>query len=256
MPEMLEAPAETERALRPVRHAGCEVHHRPDRVAGISCGERPVEDVHPLDLVGRDHAPARRGKAVIVADQRREQHAIGIDEAARAGADARGPRRERRLRVPDMALADQQARQVAEHVLGVDDVDRFVGARGREGLDSGGRGRIGALAGNDDFRRRGRWRALVGRDRGKEEHDRAFCVSSLPSGWRQATGFRPLRAQALGGPVGGGGGAARLGRSARGGGAGEVASASGAGVGRSTAKDVPVQLSESPAKAQGCSGLS
>jgi len=57
--------------LELVRHARREIQHAAHRIAGIGRRERAVQKIDAFDLFGRDHAPARRGGRVVVADQRR-----------------------------------------------------------------------------------------------------------------------------------------------------------------------------------------
>ena len=121
-------------AFELLRHARLDLDHGADRVAGIGRRERPVEHVDRGDLFRRDHPPFRRGVGVVVADQRREQHAVGIDQAARAGADAGRARGDRRLGVADMALAHEDVGKIAQRILGIDDVGGLCDFLGRAGL--------------------------------------------------------------------------------------------------------------------------
>lgn len=155
--EGLQADARADARFQFVGQARGDVDDRADRIARIGRREGPVEDFDPINLLRRDHRPARGCGRVVVADQRREQRAVGIDQAARAGADARGARGERRLGVADMAFADDEARQIFERILDIGPVDRGGDAAG---IDRGVRpGRVfdrldRPFAGDDDHGRR------------------------------------------------------------------------------------------------------
>ena len=57
--EILKGPGLLGRGFEFLRHAGGDQHHAAHGVAGIGRGERAIENIHALDLLGRDHAPAR-----------------------------------------------------------------------------------------------------------------------------------------------------------------------------------------------------
>ena len=108
------------------RHARHVVDHGADRVAWVGGREGPVHHVDALDLLGRDHAPARREAqpADPVAEVVRQQDAVGIHRRPRAVARTRGAAREDGVVVvADVALAHQQAGEVLERILAVGGVD-------------------------------------------------------------------------------------------------------------------------------------
>src|SRR3989344_5711685 len=94
--------------------------------ARVGGREGAVHHVGAFDLVGADHAPARREgqPAHAVAQEVRQQDAVGVDGRARAVAGARGAAGEDCVVVvADVALAHQQAGEVLEHVFAVGGVD-------------------------------------------------------------------------------------------------------------------------------------
>lgn len=134
------------------RHARHVVHHRAGRVARVGRGEGAVHHVHPLDFLGRDHAPARRVVGTVgnaVAQVVGQEDAVRIHRRARAVAGARGARGKNRVVVvADVALAHQQAGQVLEGILAVGGVDAHIDLFARDAFDGGGdlRGQRGRLA--------------------------------------------------------------------------------------------------------------
>ena len=130
--DLLHRGSRDQRALQTIGQARRDVDNGADRVARICRRERPVEHVDAGNLLGRYQAPARAGRGVVVADQRREDRAVGVDQAARASAEPRGACRKRRLAVADMAFANDEARQIFERILDIARVDR---RRDRRGVD-------------------------------------------------------------------------------------------------------------------------
>jgi hypothetical protein len=211
-------------------HAGHVVDHGACGVAGIGGRERAVEHADPLDLLGRHQAPARReGRAV--AEVVRQQDAVGIDHRARAVAGARGAAgQDRVVVVADVALAHQQAREVAQRVFGVGGVDLLgdLGAldafdrrrdlrrqRGRlragdddqaERLDGGAVALVGLCG--DGERAGERKRQAQGPDQGKLLHGKRKQ--------ERISGRRTASSPARSGPTGAGGGRSALGRGAAG----------------------------------------
>ncbi len=104
--------------------AGGDLHHLADGIAGKGRREGAVHHVDALHLARRHHAPARRSAGIVVADQGREQDPVDIDQAARAGAHARGAGGDRVLGVARMALADQHIGQQFQPVLHRRGIDR------------------------------------------------------------------------------------------------------------------------------------
>ena len=114
------------------------------------------------DRFRRDQIPLRRRAGIVVADQRRDQEIVVIDQRARAGIEAPASRRQHRLVVAVVALAHEQARHVFDGVFGVLEIDGLVDLfcgdavgllRQLEPRDRGGRAerRVGACAvGIDD----------------------------------------------------------------------------------------------------------
>ena len=122
--EILMMVAQLRMGFERLRHACDVVDHGADRIARVGRRERPVQHVDAGDLLRRHQAPARRERGAI-AEQVRQQDAVGIDQRTRAVAGARGAGGQYRVvEVADVALAHQQAREVLQHVLGVDRVDR------------------------------------------------------------------------------------------------------------------------------------
>ena len=138
--ELLDVGARSDRALQPIGQPCRDVDDRADRIARIGRRERPVEHVDPRDLLRADQAPARAGDRVVVADQRRQQRAIRIDQAARARSETRGTRRERCLGIADMALPDDERGKVFQRLFDVERVDR-----GRDHVAGDGRGAVGCV---------------------------------------------------------------------------------------------------------------
>src|SRR5579862_898802 len=65
----LEALAEVVRlhmCLELLRHVATDEHDTARGIAGIQRGERPVDDVYPIDLLRRDHSPSRRRAEAVV----------------------------------------------------------------------------------------------------------------------------------------------------------------------------------------------
>ncbi len=150
-----------ERALRlrthfeRLGHPRCDLDHRAHGIARILRGERAIHDINARNILGRDHAPARGGRCVVVADQRRQQNPIGIDQAAGACPNAGCSRGDGVLRIADMAFAHQDVGQIFENVFGVDDVDALgrFGRRHALGLARNccGRGLFGRHHDRFDF---------------------------------------------------------------------------------------------------------
>ena len=154
--------------LEAPRHARHEVDDGAGRVAGVGGAERPVQHVDALDLLGRDQPPARRVRRT-VAEQVRQQDAVGVDQRARAVAGARGAAGEHGMvEVADVALAHIEARQVLQRILGVAGVDAALDGGCVDALGGGGnlqRQRRRPAAGDDDAferARRRRSRRVVG----------------------------------------------------------------------------------------------
>ena len=150
--------------LELIGHARDVVDHGAHRVAGIGRRERSVEHVDALDFLGRHQAPARReGRAV--AEQVRQQDAVGIDQRARAVARARSAAREHRVVVvADVALAHQQAREILQRIFAVGGVDGLGDLLAGDAFDGGRnlrrqRGRPGRRHG--DRAERARRRVIV-----------------------------------------------------------------------------------------------
>ena len=138
-----------ERDFGPVRLPRGDAQDAADRIAGVGGGERSVQHVEMVDGLRRDHAPARRADAVVVGDQRGYRDVVDEHQRARAGIDAPGARGERRLRIAEVALAEEHARQVSGGVLHVDGIDRVLDAFAVDGGLRGGEFRrsiAGALA--------------------------------------------------------------------------------------------------------------
>ena len=102
--------------VRPSR-ANCD--RRTDRVAGIDCRERAIQDIDAVDLLRRDHVPARRVEA---AEKVGQQVAVHQHQAARRLQRREAASADQRVAVADVALADRDVRNVPERVLRVDEV--------------------------------------------------------------------------------------------------------------------------------------
>ena len=107
--------------LGPFRLPRRHQDRRPRRITRQQRGKRPIQHVDRIDLLAADQVPARR-VGVAVAKQVGEQQAVGVDQRAGALHGAGGARRDDRIAVADVALADLQAGHVFDDVLGIDDV--------------------------------------------------------------------------------------------------------------------------------------
>ena len=187
--------------LRLVRRARGDLQHAADGVARVHGGERAIEKVDALDFLRRNHAPARCGVAVVVAEQVRQQDVIGIDQCARTGAQAPGARGEHGLIVASVSLAHKQTRQIFDRVLGIDHVDRLVDLLPRDPF--GGlrklilflhrRGSGDKAAPGGRRHRQGRWwRTIDRRDRACGGASRCCALRALRlhNDWRQRRRLR------------------------------------------------------------------
>ena len=141
--------------LQLLGHSRGDLHDAAKRIARKLRREGTIEHVNPVDFLGRNEAPARRPFGVVVADKRRQQQIVGVDEAARRGIDAPGAGLQHRLVVAVVAFAKKQTRRVFERVFRVDNVDLFLDVLAR---DAGhGVGQLKALdEGRLAVRQRGR----------------------------------------------------------------------------------------------------
>jgi hypothetical protein len=117
-----------------VGHLRGDQQHPPDGVARIGRRERPVEKVDPRDGIRRDQIPVRRSPGVVVADQRRDQQIIIIDQRPCARSEPPGPGRQHRLIVAVVALAHEQARQIFDGIFGVLEIDGLIDLFGRDAI--------------------------------------------------------------------------------------------------------------------------
>ena len=123
--------------LELVRHARHVVDDGADGVAGIRRRERPVEHVDALDLLGSHEAPARRERCA-VAEQVRDQDPVDIDERPGAVVGTRSAGCEHGMVViADVTLANDQAREILQRVLGVGRVDSNADVLAVDALDRG-----------------------------------------------------------------------------------------------------------------------